>query len=77
MKAKNTHILYIMAIKIEPVYMTVAVSGKAWDKTEQIFLGVIPWDKAVTIAKQQSNKVRLCTSPGYSNQGHYFQPEKI
>jgi len=39
------------------------------------YLGFIEWSEAVKIAKRQSNEVRLCTSSGYNNQGHYIQPE--
>lgn len=54
------------------IYGTVLVSGKKWDECEQIFLGYDYWSAAVKWAKDQKKPVRLCTSPGYCNNGHYF-----
>jgi hypothetical protein len=62
--------------KTDHVYMTVREHGAAWDETKQTYLGVITWDAALKIARAQSNEVRLCHSQGYSNQGHYIQPQR-
>lgn len=63
-------------MKTETIYMTVKVPCQPWSETPQVYLGIMEWAKAVEIAKQQSQEVRLCTSWGYGNQGHYIQPTK-
>jgi len=63
-------------MKKEATYMTVKVPYQPWSETPQTYLGVISWSDAVKIAKQQDNEVRLSTSSGYNNQGHYIQPDK-
>lgn len=63
-------------MKEENIYMTIKVIGLAWSEIPQTYLGYMEWSSAVKIAKQQSNEVRLCTSSGYNNQGHYIQPDK-
>ena len=59
------------------IYMAVMESGKYWDECKQINLGNISWNAAVKIAKAQGEPTRLSTSEGFSNQGHYFQPEAV
>lgn len=66
----------VKAMTTENIYMTVKITGSAWSEAPQTYLGYMEWADGVKIAKQQSNEVRLCTSPGYNNQGHYIQPDK-
>lgn len=73
-KSKFNQSLKVM--KKENTYMTVKIKGLHWSECQQVFIGCITWPEAVNMAKAQSNQVRLCTSPGYNNQGHYIQPDK-
>lgn len=58
----------------KPVWASIAESGKVWSGTPQKYLGVVTWAVAVRYAKSTGRQVRLCTSAGYNNQGHYIDP---
>lgn len=63
--------------KPKTIYITIPTNGDLpWDEQPQRRVGSISWDLAVKYAKYQSTinrkTVRLSESPGFNNQGHYF-----
>jgi hypothetical protein len=62
-------------MKLENVYMTIRQKGHVgWAHLPQFYLGYMDWNAAIKLARIQSYEVRLCTSFGYDNQGHYISP---